>query len=251
MRALKKAIRRLSRWCLAIALVPLLWSLVHQLGRMMSALSAEGVRAWWLYAAGIGSYLAVEKILSRPMWLYVFGHELTHAVTGIMSGAKVHSFKAKSHGGEVELSKSNAFIALSPYVIPFYAVVVVLVYATVQHWWSHPALTPVFQFLLGAALAFHFSLTFSAIHSKQTDLKLKGFFLSGMLIAVGNALILGVLAVSLFRKTPSLTEFGIETTRETARIWMKGLREVGAQVSGFNRPPDSGLASKDRSTWTR
>src|SRR4051812_1792564 len=125
MRSLKKAIRRLSRWCLAIALAPLLWSLCHQLGNMVGSLSREGVRAWWLYASGFAAYLLAERILARPMWLYVFGHELTHAVTGLMSGARIHSFKARSHGGEVELSKANAFIALSPYVVPLYAVLLI------------------------------------------------------------------------------------------------------------------------------
>src|SRR6185436_4042264 len=129
-----------------------------------------------------------ERLLERPMWLYVFGHELTHAASGLLFGAKIHSFKAKSTGGEVRLSKSNAFIALSPYIFPVYALVLIAIYAVTRHWWDPPQLKPVFQFLLGLTVAFHAMLTFSAIHKHQTDLKVLGFFLSGVLIVFGNVL---------------------------------------------------------------
>jgi len=144
-------------------------------------------------------------------------------------------------------------IALSPYVVPLYAVLLVVAYAATRRWWNPPALAPVFQTLLGAAIAFHFSLTFSAIHSRQSDLKVVGFVLSGTTIALGNALILGLLAVSLFSKTPTLRQFAVETTRETGRIYVRGLQEISAGFNRLNAPPASGLtAKKDRTTaWTR
>ena len=250
MRAFKKAIQRVSRWAMAMALLPVLWVLCHQIVRMAPSLEKEGFSAWWLYAAGAAGYLAVEKLIARPMWLYVFGHELTHAVTGLLTGARVHSFKASSKGGEVHLSKSNVFIALSPYVVPFYAVVLVLVYAAARKWWNSPGLLPAFQVGLGAAIAFHFSHTFSALHFRQTDLKVMGFFLSGVLIAVGNTLIIGLLAVCLFQRTPSLREFALETTRETGTIYLRGLRVIAAEVKRLTHPPSAGVAAKDLASWT-
>jgi hypothetical protein len=186
--------------------------------------------------------------LTKPLWLYVVGHELTHVVSGLLSGAKIYSMKAGSKAGEVQLSKSNAFIALSPYVVPFYTAVLVALYAAAHRWWNPPAVLPTFQVLLGATLAFHFSLTFSAIHGQQSDLKVVGFFLSTVLIAIGNALILGVLAVSLFAKTPTLRHYFMETGRRTWSIWQSGF-EFGKTLKRLT-PPAAKPARKDRIQWT-
>ncbi|MBV9079587.1 MAG: hypothetical protein JO102_00545, partial [Elusimicrobia bacterium] len=110
MRAVKKVIERVTRWAIGVALFPVLWSLGHRLSEMAPLVAAEGVRSWWLYAAGALSYLVLERVTARPMWLYVVGHELTHAASGLLSGARIYSLRAGSHGGEVELSKSNGFI---------------------------------------------------------------------------------------------------------------------------------------------
>jgi hypothetical protein len=251
MRAFKRAVRTLSRWAIGIALLPLLWVLVRKLTGMMSAVAAEGYKTWWLYLAGATSYLAAERILSKPMWLYIVGHELTHALSGLLSGARIYSMRAGTKGGEVQLSKSNAFIALSPYIVPFYAALVVIAYAAARRWWAGGNVLPAFQALLGASLAFHFSLTFSALHGQQSDLKVVGFFLSGVVIAIGNILILSLLAVSLFAKTPTLKMFLKETGRETTMIWLKGLGyATNKTVKRFN-PPAANQTPKDRTRWTR
>lgn len=198
---------------------------------MGSQLGEEGVRSWWRYAVGAGGYLLVERLLKKPMWLYVVGHELTHAVSGLMSGAEVHSFKATSRGGEVRLSKSNLFIALSPYIVPLYAVIILGIYAFTNVFIPKREITWTFQVLLGAALAFHWSLTFTAFHSHQSDLKVVGFFLSGVLIALGNSLIIGVLGVTLFVKTPTLKDFSKSIVKESSHLWWTGIKIMGHQIS--------------------
>ncbi len=229
--SVRKGARRLSRWMIALALLPLLWGALHQTGLMLPNLLDEGAHAWAFYAAGVLSYILIERFLARPMWLYVFGHELTHALTGVLSGAKVHSFKAKSTGGEVRLSKSNAFIALSPYVVPLYALAIILVYAITRHWWNPPQLVPAFQFVLGLTMSFHISLTISAIHKHQPDLKVLGFFLSGVLICLGNVLMLALLGISLFVKTPSLTAYGKAVGADTLVAWQKTLNVASIGMS--------------------
>jgi hypothetical protein len=230
----KKGVRRATHWTFGLALIPSVWATWRQTGMMVADLGAEGVRSWWRYLAGVGIYLSVERLLKRPMWLYVFGHELTHAVSGLLAGARIHSFKASAHKGEVRLSKSNAFIALSPYIIPIYAVGIIVLYATTKVWWNHPLLVQTFQFLLGMALAFHISLTISAIHGRQTDLKVVGFFLSGVLILLGNALILGLLGVSLFSKTPTLATYAAGIGKETIFVWKTGLGFTVSEVKRLN-----------------
>jgi hypothetical protein len=168
------------------------------------------------------TYIIVDFFIAKPMWLYVFGHELTHAISGLATGAKIHSFKASSKGGEVQLSKSNAFVALAPYIFPIYAALLVGLYVLARHWWASSTLTAVFQFLLGFTVAFHIFLTFHAVHGRQPDLKVLGLFLSVVLIGLANLLILGLLGISLFGRTPTARQYAKAIGHETASVWKKG-----------------------------
>lgn len=222
--------KTLSRWSLAVLLIPCVWAVIRELVQMTPLVAQEGFSSWWRYLLGAVSYLVFEQLLRKPMWLYVVGHELTHAISGILSGAQVHSFKATSKGGQVKLSKSNAFIALSPYIIPFYLFLLVGIYSLLHLYVPNKEITWIFEFLLGAALMFHLSLTFAAFHSHQSDLKVLGFFLSGVLILLGNGLILVILGVTLFTTTPPIKTVSWNIAKETSRIWMVGLKSMGTQI---------------------
>jgi hypothetical protein len=217
-RKIPKFIEVLLQWILAVLLIPVVLAAFHQLVLMGPALDQEGWRSWWVYALGMAAYIVLERIFNRPMWLYVFGHELTHAISGLLTGARIYQFKASSKGGEVRLSKSNAFVAISPYIIPLYLIVVVALYAIIKNWYSSQWLDMGFQFLLGATLAFHISLTAHAVHRHQSDLKVMGMFLSVVIITLGNALIMGILGVSLFKKTPTLKEYALGLKDDTVKI---------------------------------
>jgi len=189
---------------------------------MIPSVGHEGWKSWGLYGVGALTFVVWQKVLPKPMWLYVFGHELTHAITGLLSGAKIHSFRAHSHGGEVHLSKSNIFVALSPYIFPLYALLLIILYAVLKFFWSRLEITFAFQFLMGFLLAFHLLLTFSALHGRQSDLKFAGFFLSGVLITLGNTLILGLFCVGLFSKTPTFSQYTAAIIGETVNVWRIG-----------------------------
>jgi hypothetical protein len=216
-----------------LALLPCLWAVAREVILMGPALWAEGVRSWWAYAAGAAAYGLVEMIFSKPMWVYVVGHELTHALSGILSGAKVYSFRAASKGGEVRLSKTNPFIALSPYIVPLYSLLVIAAFCGVRQWWPSPKLAVWFQFALGATLAFHFSLTVNAFHRRQTDLKVLGMFLSAVLVLLGNFLILAILGISLFNRTPALSRFSGDIAKNTVVAWKKGFDFAWERVKGL------------------
>jgi len=84
---------------------------------------------WVATLAGAGCWLAIFLLLPKPMWVYVFGHELTHAIWTWLFGGRVKKFKASSQGGHVVVTRNNFIIALAPYFFPLYAVLVVLVFA--------------------------------------------------------------------------------------------------------------------------
>jgi len=145
----------LTHWTLALVMLPCLWAVMIVTSKMLPLVISEGYQSWWLYLTGGLTYMVFNRWIHKPMWFYVLGHELTHAASGLLSGAKIHSLKAGSKGGEVRLSKTNAFVALSPYIFPFYTVLFLLIYALIRHWWEPKELDYAFQFIMGLTLAFH------------------------------------------------------------------------------------------------
>jgi hypothetical protein len=124
------------------------------------------------------------------MVVYVFGHELTHALWAWAMGGKVSRFRASARGGQVVVSKSNFLIALAPYFFPLYAVLVVLIFWAGHSVWNWSRATPFFHLALGMAYSFHITLTLYVLQSRQSDITEHGYLFSGVVIFLGNALTL-------------------------------------------------------------
>ncbi len=129
------------------------------------------------------------------MWAYVFGHELTHAVWAWIFGGSVKKFKASANGGHVILTKSNFLIALAPYFFPLYAVLVVVGFVAGNLFWHWQHYAVWFHLLLGAAYAFHVTLTWHILKTtSQSDITQQGWLFSAVVIFLGNVsvLLLGI-----------------------------------------------------------
>ncbi len=145
---------------------------------------------WAAALAGAGCWLAIYLLLPKPMWVYVVGHELTHALWVWAMGGRVKKFKASSSGGHVVVTKTNFLIALAPYFFPFYAMMVVAVFVAGDWFWNWRPYVMWFHFLLGAAYSFHLTLTWHALKVQQTDITEHGCVFSAVVIFLGNAAIL-------------------------------------------------------------
>src|SRR5262245_9396897 len=121
-------------------------------------------------AAGAACWLAIFVLLPKPMWIYVVCHELTHAVWVCMFGGSVKNFKASSGRGHAIQDKKNFLISLSPYFFPFYAVLVVLVFLAGHLIWNWKNFFVWFHLLVGAAYAFHVTLTATILKTEQSDI---------------------------------------------------------------------------------
>lgn len=160
---------------------------------------------------------------AAALWrrLYVLGHELTHALAAWSLGAEVHGLHVGAQGGHVDLSRSNTFIALAPYCVPFYTLAVILGYRLLC-WWRPSCLRPeIFLLLTGATLAFHLLLTFEALWDhRQPDLKAAGGTVFSLaLIGLANSLLIFLLLKALF---PSHVDLGAglrRTSELTAGFW--------------------------------
>jgi hypothetical protein len=186
----------MPKWCktiIAILLSPLCVGAAWALWRVVRA-SGTADTIWVAALAGAGCWMSIYLLLPKPMWVYVFGHELTHAIWTWLMGGKVKKFKASARGGHVVVTKSNFLIALAPYFFPLYAVLVMLVFG-LGHWlWNWQRYFVWFHLMLGAAYAFHVTLTWHILKSSQSDISEQGYMFSAVTIFLGNA---GVLLVGI------------------------------------------------------
>ena len=56
------------------------------------------------------------------MLVYVFGHELTHALWVWLMGGRVSRFRVGRDGGHIVTDRNNFWIALAPYFFPLYSI---------------------------------------------------------------------------------------------------------------------------------
>ena len=163
------------------------WTLID-LARTLG--SAGPWRSWWFLslASGFSLWLLIFVFLPRTMWLYVLGHEFTHALAAMMAGGKVTAFKVTSKGGHVMTDRVNWWIALSPYFVPIYALIWVGLWLTVDFYYPLKAWLPALFFGLGLFWCFHVTFTVSMFHLRQTDLTGQGIVFSFVIIALFNVL---------------------------------------------------------------
>ena len=128
------------------------------------------------------------------MWIYVFGHELTHALWSWLFGGEVKKMKVTSAGGHVVVSKSNFLIVLAPYFFPLYTALVFAVFAAGHFFWDWWHYLVWFHLLVGATYAFHVTLTWHVLKTRQTDITSQGWLFSAVILFLGNA---GVLLLGL------------------------------------------------------
>src|SRR5476651_2224270 len=126
-------------------------------------------RVWLPMLAGAACWTVIFLLLPKPMWIYVFGHELTHALWTWLFGGQVKKMKVTSSGGHVIISKTNFVIALAPYFFPLYVVLVVGVFALCNLIWNWHSYFVWFHLFIGAAYAFHLTLTFHVLQTRQSD----------------------------------------------------------------------------------
>jgi hypothetical protein len=140
--------------------------------------------------AGAACWVVIYLLLPKPMWVYVFGHELTHALWVWLFGGSVKNFKATPDGGHVVVSKTNFLIALAPYFFPLYAAIVVALFAVGHLAWNWKNYLVWFHLLVGAAYSFHVTLTSHILKTRQSDITSQGYLFSAVVIFLGNALVL-------------------------------------------------------------
>lgn len=160
---------------------------------------------------------------------YIVAHELTHALWGLLQGARISRLRISRTGGSVQVSERRILTTLAPYFFSLYTALVMGLYYGLALFFD---LTPWYEVWLGAigwTLAFHFSWTVAALAKSQPDIRVYGRVFSYALIYVLNVLGLGLLLVLLSSVT--LEQWVSGLAADAGTVW--GLACRGA-IAGWS-----------------
>jgi hypothetical protein len=145
---------------------------------------------FWFFSLGVVLWMIAFFGLKRPVLLYVFGHELTHALWVLLMGGRVSKFKVGRDGGHIVASRTNFFIALAPYFFPLYSILAIGIYGLMGLFYNVQPWGRLLYAVIGVTWAFHATFTLWMIPKNQTDLRDHGTFFSLVIIYLMNLLLL-------------------------------------------------------------
>ncbi len=183
---------------------------------------------FWFFGLGVILWLGVFFGLPRPVVIYVFGHEFTHALWVWMMGGWVSKFRVTKDGGFIVTDIHNFWIALAPYFFPLYSLFAILLYGFAGLIWEVESLRQALFGVIGFTWCFHITFTLWMIPKGQSDLSYHGTFFSLTVIYILNLL---VLAVFLVVASPTLTwpVFGQEIL-DDAIAFSAGVTELSRRL---------------------
>lgn len=191
-----------TRWVkfvVAIFLLPLC-AILSQTFFTVFARATVTQRLWageqfWFFSLGAVLWLIAFFGLPRPIIVYVFGHELTHALWVLLMGGRVSRFRVGREGGHIVTNRNNFLIALAPYFFPIYSILAIAAYGVLSIFYDVQPYGRLLYAVIGATWAFHFTFTCWMIPKNQSDLKDQGTFFSLVVIYLMNLLLLSVMLV--------------------------------------------------------
>ena len=191
-----------TRWVkfvIALFLLPLC-ALLSQTFFTVFARATVTQRLWagqefWFFSLGAVLWLIAFFGLPRPLLMYVFGHELTHAFWVLLMGGRVSRFRVGREGGHIVTNRNNFWIALAPYFFPLYSIIAIGGYGLLSLFFNMQPYGRLLYGVIGATWAFHFTFTCWMIPKKQTDLTAHGTFFSLVVIYLMNLLLLSCMLV--------------------------------------------------------
>jgi len=182
---LKNIFTGLLKFLVSLFLVPVMFGMGIAFFMLFSSppsMSASEI----FFVFGFFIFLVLFLLNVLPAYVYVLGHESTHAVWAVLFRGKIKEFNVSSEGGNVVTTKTNFFVALAPYFFPFYTFLIIFLYYCLAFFFDIAQWVNWLFFLVGFTYSFHIFLTVDAIIKGQPDIKKTGYFFSFVLILILN-----------------------------------------------------------------
>ena len=180
------------RMLLGVALLPMCWGVVRAFYDSVLAAAGDsgGVTAESIaLVGGMVAFVLCWMAVPHPVKTYVLGHELTHALWGLVFGAVPSKLRVSAAGGSVNLTKSNMLITLAPYFFPCYTFLVIVVALITSAFIRPLPWLPLWMFTVGFTWAFHALFTLETLAQRQPDVKLYGRIFSWVFIFLANVVL--------------------------------------------------------------
>ena len=180
------------RMLLGVALLPMCWGVVRAFYDSVLAAAGDsgGVTAESIaLVGGMVAFVLCWMAVPHPVKTYVLGHELTHALWGLVFGAVPSKLRVSAAGGSVNLTKSNMLITRAPYFFPFYTFLVIVVALVTSAFIRPLPWLPLWMFTVGFTWAFHALFTLETLAQRQPDVKLYGRIFSWVFIFLANVVL--------------------------------------------------------------
>lgn len=205
---------RVIRWFIAALLLPICFVTSLTLFQTVADPSFFGPfwrsAQFWYFSLGVvvvSGWFFTGVCREALLYLYVLGHELTHALFVWASFGKVAEINVTREGGYIITNKSNVLIALSPYFVPFWTVVLFGLVGLLGKLTDIEVVGRGLFFAVGLTWGFHLLWTLWMIPRDQPDLKENDTLFSLVVIYLANiCLLAGLVCVASDRVTWS--QFG-------------------------------------------
>ncbi len=214
--------KKFLKLVIGLIFLPLCWAASRTLFFLLQSLPAES-SGWTDWALPVGFLVSVLGffLLPQAFRTYVLGHELTHALWGMLMGAKVGKMKVGKEGGHVMLSKSNFLVSLAPYFFPFYTAVVIAVWygagffldvSPYEAWWL---------MVVGMTWGFHVTFTVYMLSQRQPDVVENGRLFSYVIIYLANLFFVALWMIALGEPTfkAAAESLSTETPAAYSTVW--------------------------------
>jgi len=166
---------------LALALYP---------GLIDFQMEAESAQLLLRFFLGFAIQAVLFLCFPKAVRSYILAHELSHILAAWLSGVRAGQLRVSKEGGSVEVERSTFFIALSPYLIPFYSLLLISVHYVAHLWWDPQLWSAWLPLGLGFTWSFHLSFTLYALSVTQSDISPYGRLGAFSFILFGNLLLL-------------------------------------------------------------
>ena len=236
---MKSRIASFLRMLSGIVLLPFCWALSLALfDSIVVAAGASGGFTVELISllAGMAAFSLCWLAVAHPVRVYILGHELTHALWGLLFGARPSRLRVGKDCGSVNLTKSNVFITLAPYFFPFYTFIVIVAALIVSIFCRPLPFLPLWLFMVGFTWAFHVLFTFETLTQRQPDIHLYGRIFSWVFIyLVNRAIILVWLSLTTSLKFTEMAAMIVDRTSSAYAGVFEGVGWIVSNVSSLMR----------------
>lgn len=229
------------KFLIGLLLLPLCWVLMETFLVLLRADTFGGHywRSHEFLFFGVGCLLWLALFFGfrtrAMMWLYVAGHELTHALFVLIFRGKVSKVHISADGGHILTNRNNFVISLSPYFFPFYTSVAILAWAVAGWIFGRDQLPGDLWLygLIGFTWMFHLTFTLWMIRRDQPDLAQNGKLFSAAVIFLINVLLICTLLI-VSSPTATFHGFGVSFWENICSLGSRFVESVSELIRWYH-----------------